>query len=69
MAAYDCVICKRTIRFEPDGERLPSLYPFCSERCRTVDLGNWLSERYTVDRDLTPDDLTEIDRRPGDDYA
>jgi hypothetical protein len=22
--------------------------PFCSERCRMVDLGNWASERYRV---------------------
>jgi len=22
--------------------------PFCSERCKLLDLGNWLSERYRV---------------------
>ena len=22
--------------------------PFCSERCRTIDLGDWASERYRV---------------------
>jgi endogenous inhibitor of DNA gyrase (YacG/DUF329 family) len=22
--------------------------PFCSERCRTIDLGNWAAERYRV---------------------
>jgi endogenous inhibitor of DNA gyrase (YacG/DUF329 family) len=22
--------------------------PFCSERCRMVDLGNWLGERYRI---------------------
>jgi endogenous inhibitor of DNA gyrase (YacG/DUF329 family) len=28
-------------------------YPFCSKRCRTIDLGRWLGEQYTVasDRD------------------
>ena len=23
-------------------------FPFCSERCRLLDLGNWLDERYVV---------------------
>jgi endogenous inhibitor of DNA gyrase (YacG/DUF329 family) len=23
-------------------------YPFCSKRCRTIDLGRWLSEEYKV---------------------
>ena len=23
-------------------------FPFCSERCRLLDLGNWLDERYQV---------------------
>ena len=24
------------------------LWPFCSERCHLVDLGNWLDERYRI---------------------
>ena len=24
-------------------------YPFCSKRCRTIDLGRWLGESYKVD--------------------
>ncbi len=23
-------------------------YPFCSERCRLVDLGRWMDERYRI---------------------
>jgi endogenous inhibitor of DNA gyrase (YacG/DUF329 family) len=23
-------------------------FPFCSRRCRTIDLGNWLDEQYRV---------------------
>jgi endogenous inhibitor of DNA gyrase (YacG/DUF329 family) len=23
-------------------------FPFCSERCKTIDLGRWLGERYGV---------------------
>jgi endogenous inhibitor of DNA gyrase (YacG/DUF329 family) len=28
--------------------------PFCSERCKTLDLGAWLSERYRVPADEAP---------------
>jgi len=44
-------------------------FPFCSERCRLIDLGNWASEKYViidpvfdesmfedVERDVTPSD-------------
>ncbi len=29
-------------------------FPFCSPRCKSVDLGNWLSENYRVPTDQTP---------------
>ena len=38
-----CPICRRETPWEGNRWR-----PFCSERCRTVDLGNWASERYRI---------------------
>ena len=29
--------------------------PFCSERCRLVDLGAWASERYAIPVETPPD--------------
>jgi endogenous inhibitor of DNA gyrase (YacG/DUF329 family) len=31
--------------------------PFCSDRCKQIDLGRWLSERYSipVEREVDPD--------------
>jgi endogenous inhibitor of DNA gyrase (YacG/DUF329 family) len=29
--------------------------PFCSERCKLLDLGEWFSERYTVPADTEAD--------------
>lgn len=26
-------------------------YPFCSPKCRKIDLGRWLDERYTIPAD------------------
>jgi hypothetical protein len=31
-------------------------YPFCSSRCRTIDLGNWSAEAYVVHRPLNEAD-------------
>ncbi|TPV96737.1 MAG: DNA gyrase inhibitor YacG [Myxococcales bacterium FL481] len=30
--------------------------PFCSERCKLVDLGRWLDEDYRLSRPVTDDD-------------
>ncbi len=37
-----CPICKKDVK-----EKNPE-FPFCSERCRMVDLGNWASEKYVI---------------------
>ncbi len=39
----NCPVCGKEARFEGNPFR-----PFCSERCKLVDLGNWLSETYRV---------------------
>jgi endogenous inhibitor of DNA gyrase (YacG/DUF329 family) len=62
-ATFECAICGRSILYV--GER-PRMYPFCSPRCKLVDLGKWFREQYSIDRDLLPDDaagLGEV-RRP-----
>lgn len=42
--AHRCPNCKRT--FEP--EEGDPWRPFCSERCRLVDLGRWLDGDYRI---------------------
>lgn len=39
-----CPSCKRPVL---PKEKNPE-YPFCSARCRAVDLGKWLGEEYRV---------------------
>ena len=34
--------------------------PFCSERCRLIDLGNWASEKYVISTPINPYELDEI---------
>ena len=38
-----CPICKKPTDSERHAE-----FPFCSERCRLLDLGNWASEKYVI---------------------
>jgi len=38
--------------------------PFCSERCKLVDLGAWASESYRVPAEDPPDDDDEPPRGP-----
>jgi uncharacterized protein len=40
---YRCPICKASTDSDKNKD-----FPFCSERCRTMDLGNWSSEKYVV---------------------
>ncbi len=38
-----CPICANACEWEGNRWR-----PFCSERCRLIDLGAWIDEEYTV---------------------
>jgi uncharacterized protein len=38
-----CPVCRRDIT---DGQK--TFRPFCSERCKLIDLDNWLSGRYRI---------------------
>jgi uncharacterized protein len=61
MPTYRCVICQKETRY---AGALPELYPFCSDRCKMVDLGRWFRESYTIDRDLSPDEADEPPNAP-----
>ena len=42
-----CPICKKPID-DTDRARPNPNFPFCSERCKLVDLGRWLGGRYQI---------------------
>jgi endogenous inhibitor of DNA gyrase (YacG/DUF329 family) len=52
---HKCPICKA----ETDSA-VHADFPFCSERCRERDLGNWASEKYVVSEPIfTEEDVSE----------
>jgi uncharacterized protein len=53
-----CPICKKPTDSATDAE-----FPFCSERCRLLDLGAWATEKYVVSNPIFDEEQTpEADR-------
>jgi uncharacterized protein len=57
-----CPICGKIVPFDD-----PSM-PFCSDRCRLIDLGNWASEEYVISSNEGPTDIQDLENvdRPKD---
>lgn len=56
---HRCPICK----VETDSV-LHKDFPFCSERCRMQDLGNWASEKYVISTPVQPEESESDDDKP-----
>jgi uncharacterized protein len=51
---HRCPICKTPTDSESNAD-----FPFCSERCRNRDLGNWATEKYVVSEPVF--DMNELE--------
>ncbi|HTP66442.1 MAG TPA: DNA gyrase inhibitor YacG [Geobacteraceae bacterium] len=49
-----CPICRKPVSWKGNPFR-----PFCSERCKMIDLGAWAGEEYRI-----PDKKTPVDEEP-----
>ncbi|MBP7051932.1 MAG: DNA gyrase inhibitor YacG [Phycisphaerae bacterium] len=46
---FVCPSCKRPVNRPADGSSgLPRFFPFCSERCKLIDLGAWFDADYRI---------------------
>ena len=50
-----CAVCKTPIPRPKPGEM--GDFPFCSQRCKSVDLGHWLDDGYVIADDPWGDQL------------
>jgi endogenous inhibitor of DNA gyrase (YacG/DUF329 family) len=57
-----CPTCKREIEWSSSPFR-----PFCSERCRLIDLGAWLSEQRAIPGEAQDEELGSA--QPGEDSS
>ena len=55
-----CPICKKPVA-STDAD-----FPFCSERCRTIDLGKWASGGYVISSPVTDADDSIQESGPDD---
>jgi hypothetical protein len=51
-----CPICKKTVKSTNAD------FPFCSPRCRTIDLGKWASGGYVVPSTASDEEELFLDR-------
>ena len=57
---FRCPICKTLL----PNINVPT-FPFCSDRCRLLDLNNWIEGKYTLSRPLDPtDEIEDLRRAP-----
>jgi endogenous inhibitor of DNA gyrase (YacG/DUF329 family) len=56
-----CPTCKRPVEWSP---AFP-WRPFCSERCKLIDLGAWASERHAIPTDANIDEQSESSEGSG----
>jgi len=53
---FTCPICKKTLSRENET------FPFCSERCQTLDLANWADGSYSIAGEpvISDDELSSL---------
>jgi len=47
-----CPTCRKRVKWTPANP----FRPFCSERCRMIDLGAWAAEEHRIPGDVAEDD-------------
>lgn len=61
-----CPICGKAVPPpENSHDSTASLFPFCSDRCKLIDLGRWLDDKYQIPLEEPSDESTPLDS-PGD---
>ena len=51
--SMQCPICRKEVDLSDE------FMPFCSDRCRLIDLGNWASEKYVISTPIDPQSLED----------
>lgn len=66
---FKCPVCRKAIPSTTtitDGKKLmkAAFFPFCSNRCRLIDLGAWLDGDYRVPAEPKPYDSKGFEQAP-----
>ena len=57
MSPFTCPICRKPVDAPGPDEPMGN-FPFCSDRCKLIDLGRWIDGKYQipVDEDYSDDE-------------
>ncbi len=58
---WQCPICRKPVDSDAHAD-----FPFCSERCKLLDLGNWASEKYVISEPVIDESTPDDSERPSD---
>jgi uncharacterized protein len=59
---FHCPICRKPTDSDSNAD-----FPFCSERCKLLDLGAWASEKYVISEPVIDESFPEdLDRHADD---
>ena len=64
VGSAECPICRKAVAAPAEGNSRS--FPFCSERCRQVDLLRWSKGQYAIIEPLSPELLLESSGEDGD---
>jgi endogenous inhibitor of DNA gyrase (YacG/DUF329 family) len=63
MPTFPCPTCQRPVEWSAAAK----WRPFCSERCRLIDLGAWMAEQHAIPGDeISPDGVQPSTDEPDD---
>jgi endogenous inhibitor of DNA gyrase (YacG/DUF329 family) len=57
MTTYNCPTCKKETIYSKDNPNRP----FCSKRCKLIDLGEWANESHRIEGKKAQDELFSED--------
>jgi endogenous inhibitor of DNA gyrase (YacG/DUF329 family) len=60
-AIVKCPTCRRQVEWSPESR----YRPFCSDRCRLIDMGAWLSEQHKIPDDSASSD-NQLNKEPSE---
>ena len=57
---HRCPVCKKSIKASTQEESEEArFFPFCSQRCKLIDLGAWLDAKYKIVSELKSEQSAE----------
>jgi len=58
---HTCPVCKKNVKISlQEQPEEAKFFPFCSRRCKLIDLGAWLDDEYKIISELKSQKLPEL---------